>query len=63
MYADDTVLLADAPEGLQDMLNTLHKYTDEWNLSVNVQKKQNCIFLETENVLKIMKNGNTITKT
>lgn len=44
MYADDTVLLAESPEGLQDMLNTLHRYTDEWNLSVNVQKTKIVIF-------------------
>lgn len=38
MYADDTVLLADSPEGLQDMLNTLHNYTDEWNYLLMYKK-------------------------
>lgn len=56
MYADDIVLLADSPESLQNMLNTLHNYIDEWNLPVNVPQTK-IVILETENVIKIMKMG------
>lgn len=36
MYANDTVLIAESPESLQEILNILHVYTKEWNLTVNV---------------------------
>jgi hypothetical protein len=43
MYADDMVIFADSPEGLQKMLNSVHSYPDEWSLRVNVEKKnQGC---------------------
>ena len=44
MYADDTVLIAESVESLQEMLNTLYRYTKEWNLTVNVQKTKIVVF-------------------
>lgn len=34
MYADDIVLLSESPEGLHNMLDTLHEYCNDWKLSV-----------------------------
>ena len=44
MYADDMVLLAETPEGLQSMLHSLERYTNYWNLKVNVDKTKVVIF-------------------
>ena len=44
MYADDMVIFADSPEGLQKMLNSVHSYTDEWSLRVNVEKTKVVVF-------------------
>ena len=38
MYADDMVLIAESPQNLQKMLDTLYDYCTEWKLEVNVQK-------------------------
>jgi hypothetical protein len=38
MYADDTIILSDSAEGLQDGLNTLAEYCDQWKLTVNTIK-------------------------
>ncbi|KAK6196064.1 hypothetical protein SNE40_001359 [Patella caerulea] len=44
MYADDTVLLSESPENLQNMLNTLSNYCYENNLNGNVNKSKIIIF-------------------
>ncbi|KAK6172852.1 hypothetical protein SNE40_016429 [Patella caerulea] len=44
MYADDTVLLSESPENLQNMLNTLSNYCYENNLNVNVNNSKIVIF-------------------
>ena len=44
MYADDTILIAETPEGLQKILDSLNCYCDEWNLTVNVQKTKIMVF-------------------
>ena len=44
MYADDMVLLAETAEGLQKMLDTLVRYTDKWNLTVNTNKTKVMVF-------------------
>ena len=44
MYADDMVLLAETPEGLQSMLHSLESYTNDWTLKVNVDKTKVVIF-------------------
>ena len=44
LYADDTILLADSPEELQNGLNALYKYCQSWKLSVNTSKTKVLIF-------------------
>ena len=44
MYADDTVLLSETPEGLQKMLDSLATYTQTWKLSVNIDKTKILVF-------------------
>ena len=44
MYADDTVLLAETPDDLQCILNSLHTYCHEWNLTVNTDKTKIIVF-------------------
>ena len=44
MYAGDTVLIAESPDALQNMLYTLNDYCTEWNLTVNVQKTKIMVF-------------------
>ena len=50
MYADDIVLIAESPEGLQNMRNALNNYCTEWNLTVNVQKTKIMIFRNGGNI-------------
>lgn len=44
LYADDTIILSDSPEGLQNGLNALKKYCDLWHLKVNESKTKIVIF-------------------
>ena len=44
MYADVMVIFAESPEGLQKMLNSVHSYTDEWSLRVDVEKTKVVVF-------------------
>ena len=44
LYADDTVLLAETPEDLQQSLTYMAEYCDYWKLSINVAKTQVMIF-------------------
>ena len=50
MYADDMVILAETPSGLQEMLNTLHCYTKDWNLTVNIAKTKIVVFRNGGNI-------------
>ena len=38
MYADDIILIYDSPEGLQQQLDVVYKWSTKWNLSVNIDK-------------------------
>ena len=38
MFADDTVLLSETKDGLQDLLKDLENYCKQWNLTVNIDK-------------------------
>lgn len=62
MYADDTVLLAESPEDLQFMMNSLQSYCDKWSITVNVKKSKVMVFqsrkVEIRNEWKL--NNNTI---
>ena len=44
LYADDTTLLADSPQGLQKGLDYMSTYCDNWDLKVNVDKTKIVIF-------------------
>lgn len=44
LYADDTVIFSESVSGLQKMLDSLHSYTTEWDLSVNKEKTKVVIF-------------------
>ena len=44
MYADDTVLIAETPEGIQTMLNSLYSYSNDWNLTVITDKTKIVVF-------------------
>ncbi len=38
LYADDLAILAESEQDLQDMLNVLHEWTQEFDMSVNIDK-------------------------
>ena len=44
LFADDTVLLSEAAQGLQQMLDSLHGYCNTWSLTVNVDKTKILVF-------------------
>jgi len=44
MYADDIVLIADTPRGLQLMINRLSECSERWNLKVNTEKSKILVF-------------------
>ena len=52
LWADDLVLLALNPEGLQKMLDVLHIYCLEWGLSVNISKTAVMVFNRSGRLLK-----------
>ena len=43
MYADNMVLLADSP-GLKKLLDSLYKYTQKWDLTLNTNKTKVVVF-------------------
>lgn len=44
LYADDLVLLSPTPEGLQQQLNLLESYCQNWALTVNLKKTNIMVF-------------------
>lgn len=44
LYADDTVLLSETPEYLQNQLNSFLLYCQQWKLEVNIEKNKNSYF-------------------
>lgn len=44
LYADDTVLLSESAEGLQETLTIFEQYCNIWKLKVNIKKTQVVIF-------------------
>lgn len=44
LYADDTILISESPEDLQNMLNSLHDYCNKWKMSVNLSKTKIIVF-------------------
>ena len=44
LYADDTIILAESADELQDALNGLSEYCRKWSLKVNIGKTKIIIF-------------------
>ena len=44
LYADDTIVLAESPQELQNALNAVHTYCNDWKLSVNTCKTKIVVF-------------------
>ena len=44
LFADDVILISDSIVGLQRQLDTLNKYSNEWKLTVNMEKTKVVIF-------------------
>ena len=44
LYADDLVLVSKTKQGLQNLLNTLEKYTTDWYMNINMKKTKCIIF-------------------
>ena len=44
LYADDTLVLAESAKELQNALNALHSYCNQWALNVNIDKTKVVIF-------------------
>lgn len=44
MYADDIILLSSSADGLQQKLNILQKYCNDWCLNINTSKTKIIVF-------------------
>ena len=44
LYADDTIIMAESPEELQNSLNMVKEYCNAWKLQINVTKTNVVIF-------------------
>jgi hypothetical protein len=44
LFADDLLILSETKEGLQNSLNNLSNYCDNWQLAINVNKTKSMIF-------------------
>jgi len=44
MYADDLLVMSPYPEGLQQLLDVIHKHAQDWKLKVNTKKSNIIIF-------------------
>ena len=62
MYADDVILLSTSASGLQDKLDTLDKFCNDWCLTVNTKKTKIMIFNKAGKLLqqKFMLNENEL---
>ena len=48
MYADDVILIANIPVGLQNLLNSVNGFCTNWKMTVNVTKSK-CITFSRKN--------------
>lgn len=55
LYADDLIILSRSKQGLQNCLNTLQSFCNDWKLNVNLKKTKTMIFQK-----KIRKSQNTV---
>ena len=44
LYADDTIILSESKENMQNSLDIFHSYCEMWNLRVNANKTKVMIF-------------------
>lgn len=51
LYADDLVLISESSSGLQNLLNSLHTFTNKWFLEVNPIKTKTMIFSRKRKLL------------
>ena len=58
MYADDVILLSETAEGLQNCLDKLNKYCEQWGLEVNLKKTKSLIFNNTGRLQSVKKETN-----
>ena len=47
LYADDIVLIAESPDGMQKQLDALHRFVEDSGLSVNLGKTKVMVFNTT----------------
>ena len=52
MYADDLIILSSSHDGLQQCLNSLSKYCDQWKLQVNSNKSKYMTFCKNNTKYK-----------
>ena len=52
MYADDIIILSCSHSGLQNCLNTLSEYCNQWKLSINTSKSKCMTFYKRNNKYK-----------
>ena len=52
MFADDVVLFSESESGLQNALNKLAKYCDDWCLTLNLDKTKVIIFSKSGRLIK-----------
>ena len=52
MYADDIIILSCSHSGLQNCLNTLSEYCNQWKLSINTSKSKCMTFYKRNNIYK-----------
>ena len=52
LWADDIVLLSETKEGLQQCLDNLGNYCNEWKLEINFKKTKSIIFNKTGKNIK-----------
>jgi hypothetical protein len=50
LYADDTVLMSETKEGMQQSLNIFQLYCDLWKLDVNINKTKIMVFSKKRNL-------------
>ena len=50
VYADDTVLLSESKEGMQQLLNIFELYFDLWKLDVNINRTKGMVFSKKKNL-------------
>ena len=62
LYADDTVLMSETHADLQNQIDALHEYCNQWKLKVNVQKSKVVIFSKGRppRNLRFVYNGNEL---